>query len=197
MGGRRLRAIIQSIVEGHGDVAAVPVLLRMIVDPETRVLPPIRIPKTKIIDATKKAPNAQEIRRAVTIAASNIPDGTTGVILFILDADEDCPAKLGPALRTQVKSDFPHLASFVAIVKREFESWIVGGVSSFDSHNPEQEGSPKMRIRLANAGKYQETVDQAKFTARIDPDLLATRSPSFARLHRFLRSIRPQDSQSA
>ncbi len=81
---------IASIVEGKGEVDAVPILLRRIAE---RVAPssavqvprPIRVKRQQIL-------KAGELERAVEIAARRT--GVDGAILILLDADEDCPAHI-------------------------------------------------------------------------------------------------------
>lgn len=78
------------IVEGYGEVQAVPILLRRLVnalDPTLvlQVEPPIRTPKSKLLQGG-------ELERAVELAARKI--GGIGAILILLDSDQDCPAEL-------------------------------------------------------------------------------------------------------
>jgi len=172
---------IAPIVEGHGDVQAVPVLLRLLA-PTVRVASPVRFPKTKLLIES-------ELRRAVSIARSNISDPARGLVLLILDCDEDCPASLGPRLLQVMHSVASPASCFVVVVKREFESWIVGGHPLLDESNPEAAGMPKNLIATINGGQYKETVDQARFAAAIEPQRLFTRSQSFRRLFDRLRQI--------
>lgn len=89
--------VIFPIVEGHGDVSAVPELLRRLAFEEfgnygLRVLRPFRLPRGEIV-----ANN--ELERAVELGARKLAEeGDRGGIFVLLDADDDCPATLGPAL---------------------------------------------------------------------------------------------------
>ena len=85
---------IITIVEGHGEVQAVPILLRRLaveIKPEIYldVPPPIRVKRQKIL-------KEGELERAVELAArkSEPCDG----ILILLDADSDCPKELAHSL---------------------------------------------------------------------------------------------------
>jgi hypothetical protein len=83
---------IATIVEGHADVMAVPVLLRRLASSHgttTTVLPPIRVPRGKL---TKK----DEFQRAIELAARRTT--TADRILVLFDADDDCAARLAPQL---------------------------------------------------------------------------------------------------
>ncbi len=77
------------IVEGHGEVRAVPVLIRRVA--RTLGVPvdiphPIRIPGSKLAQQG-------ELERAVELASRTI--GGRGAILVLRDSDDDCPAEVG------------------------------------------------------------------------------------------------------
>ena len=85
---------ITTIVEGHGEVDAVPILIRRIAE---RALPgvnvqvplPIRVERNRLL-------KARELERAVELAARLT--GQDGCILILLDADDDCPAEIAPQI---------------------------------------------------------------------------------------------------
>lgn len=126
------------------------------------------------------------------MAAANLKT-KAGLVLLMVDADTDCAAQLGPRLlEAMTSANVVHRAA-VAIVCREFESWIVGGVEEFNDQTPETTGDPKGRIRLDNLGRYSPSADQPRYTARIDINLLTQRSQSFARLRRIIGDlVQPQ-----
>lgn len=76
---------IQPIVEGHGEVAAVPILLRRLALELTGaavdVAPPIRVPRTQLL-------RADALVRYVGLARRRADS-----ILILIDADDDCPAR--------------------------------------------------------------------------------------------------------
>lgn len=86
---------IASIVEGDGEVSALPVLLRRLAsewDSAVAInpLPPIRVRRDKFLNKD------EEFRRQLLLAAAK--SGENGWILIVLDADDDCPAELGIGL---------------------------------------------------------------------------------------------------
>ena len=85
--------VIQPIVEGHGDVAAFPVLLRRLVEEaqawEVGIGRPIRRRRNQLV---QKA----EVELAVRLALLQ-PD--CGGVLILFDGDSDCPAELGPTVQ--------------------------------------------------------------------------------------------------
>lgn len=79
---------LSPIVEGDGEVAALPVLLRRIAEwrtPEVYVdvLAPIRVYKDRFLNRD------DEFTRHLKLAAAKA--GERGWILILLDADDDCP----------------------------------------------------------------------------------------------------------
>jgi hypothetical protein len=119
---------IAPIVEGHGEVEAVPVLLRRIVQAEApqhqlRINPPIRIKSGSFLN------KESDFNRYVTLAASKAAQ-SAGLVLILLDCEDDCPAILGPELlaRAQsVRGDVPYL---IVLAYREYESWFLAAARS-------------------------------------------------------------------
>lgn len=92
----RLR--IAAIVEGHGEIDAVPVLLRryaqsMGLAGRIDVNPVIRQPASKLL-------SENEIERLVELAIRKI--GKTGGILILLDSDGKCPAAYMPSVEKRL-----------------------------------------------------------------------------------------------
>lgn len=173
-----MSVVVAPIVEGYGDVAAVPVLLRRM-EPTLDVKRPVRFPKSRL-----QMP--EHLHRAALIAASNIIG--TGAVLLIMDADEECAATVGPSLQTQLEATLPNCLCRVVLPVREFEAWIVGGDDIYGVHDPDSAGNLKGRLRQ-NHGVYSETVDQPSLIARADLEILANRSRSFRRLQSVVREI--------
>ena len=82
-------AVVVPIVEGHGDVAAVPVLLRRLVDAAeawdaVRIDQPIRCNRSQLV-------NGVQLRKRVRLARLR---EDCGAILVVFDSDDDCPVEL-------------------------------------------------------------------------------------------------------
>jgi hypothetical protein len=108
---------IACIVEGHGEVEAVPILVRRIaerVDPTLYIQArrPLRITRSQLV-------RAGELERAVELAARQV--GRHGGILVLIDSDDDCPAQLGPQLLDRARKARNDLPIGVVLAKREFE----------------------------------------------------------------------------
>ena len=105
---------------------AVPILLRRIaglVSPDYMVDAPrpIRIGRQKLL-------KDGELERAVELAA--VQAGTDGCILILLDADDECPAELGPGLLQRARTRRPDCAISVVLAKAEYEAWFLAAGDS-------------------------------------------------------------------
>ena len=169
---------IGCIVEGHGEVAAVPILIRRVVEslyPELLVDTPrpIRVSRSQVV-------KAGELERAVELAARNIRGH--GAIFILFDSDDDCPAQLGPELlcrARQVRNDLPIA---VVLAKHEFESWFLAAAESLRGYkglkndlelpnDPEGIRDAKGWLKQRrDSHKYRETLDQPGLTDRFDLD---------------------------
>lgn len=182
---------VASIVEGDGEVAALPILLRRLnqqYGPSelVRTLPPIRVHRDRFLNRD------DEFRRHLLLAAAKC--GDQGWILVLLDADDDCPAELGARILERARACVPHRRVSVVLAKREFEAWFIAAAASLDGHRgfvlPAAEAADAERPRNAKGwiaermtGKtYRETTDQPAFTSRMDLQQAHAGSRSFRKL---------------
>ena len=182
---------IVAIVEGDGEVEAVPLLIRRIaaevsplVPPE--VLKPIRVRRQRIV-------REGDLDRYVGLAAARAGDG--GGILIILDANGDCPAELASVILQRAHAARADLRVEVVLAKREYEAWFISAIESLAGtrgihphleapQDPESIGGAKEWLGNRMRGSYRPTADQAPLTARFDMALARTRSPSFDKMWR-------------
>ena len=108
------------VVEGYGEVAAVPVLLRRLhslIHPalDLKIHKPHRVSRGKLLK-----PDQLEC----ALHLGNLKISAPGAILILLDADDGLPCELGPALLQRARAT--HIAAgievSVVIAKREFEA---------------------------------------------------------------------------
>ncbi|MBK7877741.1 MAG: DUF4276 family protein [Planctomycetes bacterium] len=184
---------IGCIVEGQGEVQAVPVLLRrMLYERHAGVsfelLPPLRGKRSRLV-----LPG--ELERAVDLLASLV--GPDGRMLVLLDADEDCPKELAPHLLGRARRARPDRCVEVVLATMEFENWFHAALTSLrgvrglpmdveDAHSPEMIRGAKER--LVGLMGYSPTIDQAALTARMDLER-ARRAPSFDKLCRAVEAL--------
>jgi len=194
---------IASIVEGHGECEAVPILVRRIaqtLDPALApvVHPVIRVPASKLV-------KQGEIERAIELAARK--NAGQGGILVLLDSDDGCPARDGPALLQRAIKARPDLPIAVVFAKREFEAWFLAAAESLRGQRglPEDLTGPPdpeavrgakewLGDRMRHGHGYAESSDQPALTAVFDMNA-ARRADSFDKCHReisrLLNLLRP------
>lgn len=185
--------MIAPVVEGHGEVEAVPVLIRRVaahVAPGVGVVVqrPHRHPRSKLV-------RANELEAYCRIAFEESPGAH---LLVLLDADDDCPAELGPRLLEHVGSTgSPRRA--VVVAKCEYEAWFLASAESLGGRRglPNELDSPRdpegvrdakgwIRSNRVDGRAYSPPVDQAALTAGIDIALARGRSASFDKFCRVL-----------
>lgn len=181
--------IIHPIVEGQGEEAAVPLLLRRLRDAaqiwQLDVGRPIRQRRSQLV---KK----DTLQRAVRLAAVR---EDCGGILVLFDADDDCPAELAPTLEAWACEAADGKPCAVVMANREYEAWFLAGVEALrgvcrivpeaESHvDPESVRGAKEEIerRMPSGASYSPPVDQAKLTAHLDLERAYRRCRSFRKL---------------
>ncbi len=189
-------ARIVAIVEGDGEVEAVPVLVRRIgldVRPQALldVSRPIRVRRQGIL-----IPG--ELERYVELAARL--GAAEARILVLLDADNDCPAELGPALLQRARAARSDCRIEVVVANCEYESWFIAAVDSLRGvtgvsadaevpQDPESIRGAKEWLRRRMGFPYSPTADQAALTARFDMATARRRSPSFDKMWRAVSAL--------
>lgn len=182
---------IASIVEGDGEVAALPILLRRMNewrpgDGYVQALAPIRVRRDRFLNRD------DEFRKQLLLAAAKC--GEQGWILVVLDADDDCPATLAEEIHRRAKQYVPHRRLSVVLANREYEAWFIAAGQSLhgqrgfrfpaDVHvEAETPRDAKGWLRRnMEGGNYSEVLDQPAFTARFDLQLAFENSRSFRKL---------------
>ena len=117
---------LASIVEGHGECEAVPILVRRIAQTldvalTVSVHPVLRVPGSRLA-------KQGEIERTVELAARK--NAGQGAILVLLDCDDGCPTEDAPALLKRATTARPDLHVSVVLAKREYEAWFLAAAES-------------------------------------------------------------------
>ena len=184
--------VIITIVEGDGDVYAVPILIRRIVRAaalDADVPRPIRVKRDRFLH------KENEFERYVELAARQ--SGSSGRILIILDAEDDCPRDLGPDILQRATAARPDRHIQVVLAKREYEAWFLAAANSLAGHRelstdttapaePESIRDAKgwLTKRMPRGRAYKETRDQPALTDRFDMDSARRAAPSFDKMWR-------------
>lgn len=182
---------IASIVEGEGEVAALPVLLRRLAEWRTpdhypEVLTPIRVRRDRFLN------KEDELRRHLALAAGKAGEG--GWILILLDADDDCAVDKAREVRERAQEVISHRRVSVVWAVREYEAWFIASAASLNGHRgftfqPDRaiaaEGirDAKGWLKERMIGRsYGETIDQPAFTAVMSLEEAHANSRSFRKL---------------
>src|SRR5438309_1061296 len=115
---------IQPVVEGHGEVPAVPVLLRRLRDTAQAyaidVNPPIRKKRGELVDEGR-------LRNAVRVARKQ---EDCAAILILFDSDDDAPCQLGPRVQAWAQDEAGQTPCLVVLAHREYEAWFLAAIES-------------------------------------------------------------------
>lgn len=188
------------IVEGHGEVAAVRILLQriwteLLQGEYLAVEQPIRQSRNRLDDR-------DELKRAVQLAKLKLDAADDsierGFILLLIDLDpfSGPPCKLAPSLTEWMNEDHGDVDTACVLANLEYETWFVAAAESLrladtddvpDEPERARSGKKWVRDRMQDR-RYSETVDQPALTEQMDLRLARSRSPSFDKLCRELEA---------
>ena len=180
---------IQPIVEGDGEVGAIPVLLRRLCDVAGAytlgVNSPISRTRTDLV-------REDGVRKAVRLARLR-PE--CAAILIIFDGDDDCPKEIAGIVQAWAQTESSPIPCFVVIPNREFEAWFLATIESLrgvrgiradaTSHlDPEspRDAKGQLRKRMIPNRRYDEQADQPALTDRFDMATAFRRCRFFRRM---------------
>jgi hypothetical protein len=180
---------IQPIVEGHGEVAAAPLLLRRLRDLAQRfdwdVNAPIRRKRSELVQE-------DELRRSVQLARIQ---PSCSAILVLFDSDKDCPKELGPKLQGPAQEEAGAIPCRIALCHKEYEAWFLAAIESLRgergirddavSHpSPEEPRGAKghLQDRMVEGQTYGERADQPALSALFDMQPAYRKCRSFRHL---------------
>lgn len=176
---------IVPIVEGKGEIEAVPVLVRRILHERlgaftVHVSKPVRIQRNRIRSES-------ELSRASDLAKTR--PGGCDALLVVCDADDDCPVELADAVRELLSPrDLP---IGCAIADREYEAWLLSGISGMRGQkgiggdavpppNATTVRDAKRALGAMMSGRSSlPTVDQAAFSSTVALQQAEENSRSF------------------
>lgn len=182
------------IVEGQGDTKAVPVLLRRILESHG-----IYDHELKTLCAHQRGEYPTVVKNFDNLFQAAIKE--KAAILWIMDFDSkhyDCPVKEAQNLLARAAALRPGWPLKIAFLVKEYEAlFLVDEAASravfpdispkinFPEHPEEIRDAKGWLSKSRPSGSaYKETVHQEKITARLNLDLLRTRSSDFVHLER-------------
>jgi hypothetical protein len=180
--------VLVPIVEGPGDMAAVPLLVRRALQARERW--------DWTVGHAKKAGGVNTFRNkaeAFLRYAAQEPD--CGGILVLLDLDDGCACDEARALAEQARSFLLPVPVTIVLACREYEAWFLASLPTLAGNDglpadltyPGPVENPRdvkgwLTAQMPRGRAYKETTHQEKFTARLDFGLAQERSRSFQRL---------------
>ncbi len=205
--------VIVPIVEGHGEVHAVPILLRRWLSSrhyhnvEVDVGGPVRASGKGALTVSHDGENELGVEHYVEIALLRQPDA----VFVLADADEECPMILGHDLLQRALTVVPRAYPVgVVVAKREYEAWFLVAFASSRfrdeltklgfilNHRSLPRGirveevadCKKYVANLIGLKKYEETIHQAQLTEILPfTRAMTRRSRSFRKLLKELDSL--------
>ena len=184
---------IIAVVEGHGEVEAVPGLIRRILgDRLCRYDISLLKPKR----ANGKSNLLSKFEQFLEYSIGENPDA----ILVLVDSDDECPAEEARGLADRASALNLGVPVAVVYAKSEYETWFISSLSEGTGEGiramlniassvnaPEDvegiRGAKEwLKRRMPRDQGYKETSDQKNLTHRIEMDMTYRRSRSFRRL---------------
>jgi len=181
--------MIQPIVEGQGEVGAVPELLRRFIQESGEyglvIGNPIRRKKSELI-------REEPLRRAVRLALLN---RNCKAILILFDSDDSCPKELAPEVEKWAKAEAGRVPCAVVMANREYEAWFLAAMTSLRGkrgiredavydQDPESRRGAKEAVEacMQHGRTYSETADQTPLTATFNMSAAYAKSRSFRKM---------------
>ncbi len=187
-----MRTIV-CLVEGHGEVHALPVLLRRFAQRcgiyDLQIPEPIRVSRDRFLNRTEEFDPK--------VALAGLKAGPEGLVLILLDADDDCPVTLARDISARAELQVRGVPCAVVLANREYESWLIAAAPSLaakrglpdiidqptDSESMRDAKGWLSEKMVAHSGNsYRPVVDQASLTAVVDLDLALVNSRSLRKL---------------
>lgn len=188
---------LYAVVEGEGEVSAVPVLLRRLVHDEAgchyvQVGPPLRRRQHEF-------QRAEALQKAVKLAALQ-PDCAGVLVLF--DGEDICPAQVGAQVLGWAREAAGTVPCEVVVAYREYETWFLAALESLrgrcriapDAHAPtdpeaRRNAKGELETHMPAGASYSPTIHQARLTAALDLGQVHRRSRSFRKLTKAVGSL--------
>jgi hypothetical protein len=188
---------IASLVEGDGEIEALPVLLRRVVREINSSIIPV-VPRA-FRHPAGSIERLGGLERALSAVADRYPGHS---IIVMMDCDDDCPKELGPKMALRAKRARPDLYISLILAHREYESWFLAAAESLAGkrnldpdlaapENPENIRDAKgwLSQHVRGNGRYSPTQDQAALSQLFDLERARMRSRSFRKFWKEIEAI--------
>lgn len=202
---------IVPIVEGDGDIKAVPILLR-------RVLHESLQQYTWDVSSPKKACGLARLhKKLVAYLRYAASEKDAQAILILLNLDDGCPMVEAKKLADKVRELSSRLPVAIVLASREYEAWFLASIDTIAHQEGQkyrfsptflQNPTPPSDVegirgakewisrQMIRGYRYKETSQQPSMTTLIDFKLAAQRSRSFRRLLHAVELLVQHEGQS-
>ena len=181
--------MIQPIVEGQGEVEAVPLLLRRILGAlgvwDVQVGRPLRSSRHQVV-------READLKNMLVIATRT---NSIQAIVIILDLDDDCARNLIPNMKRWATETAANVPCAVVLARREYEAWFLASIESLQGKhgilptathetNPEAKRGAKeaLSLHMPKNRPYREMDHQPAMTAVFDMGMAYRKASSFRKL---------------
>jgi hypothetical protein len=165
---------IAPIVEGHGEVQALPLLLRRMATGMTRAAN-LRLNPALRVKVGSFRNDEFYFSKYVELAARKAKQWPNSCVLILLDCEDDCPAELGPELLKKAKVCRSDVRMVVILAHREYETWFLAAARSLRGTcglpsdldpppDPESIRDAKGWLSMKMGSPYIETYHQPRLT---------------------------------
>ena len=191
--------MIKPIVEGHGEVPALPILLRRIAGERFGIwnpplLTPGRYPASQLLRCEE---NVWVPGPGLIKAAGHARNEGATALLVLLDADDFCVKTASESVRSALAGATGFDASRIVFAVREYEAWLLASAETLQegtlvySSDPEQPRDAKgaLERHLGLAFPYNARTEQPAFSAKINLLLCHERSRSFRKLTKDFKEL--------
>ncbi len=120
---------IAPIVEGHGEVQAVPILLRRLAA-DTVPAAHLQLNPALRVKAGSFVNDDDYFKKYLELAARKAKPWPNSCVMILLDCEDDCPGELGPELLDKAKACRPDVTVIVILAYREYETWFLAAARS-------------------------------------------------------------------
>lgn len=186
--------VVQPVVEGHGEIEAVEILLGRLLGALGiwgAVRTPRRLPKDQMVaDEDELKGMLNQVRYDTAIS----------LVLFLYDADDNCARDHVPQMRQWIVEAQMNFPCCVVMIRREFEAWFLAALPSLQGQaledgesiaedarytlDPEAKRDAKSAVGqfILPKRKYTETFHQWQLARHFDLGMAYQNAPTFCRL---------------
>ena len=170
---------IAPIVEGHGEVQALPILLRRLAfdlapEIDLHLNPALRVKVSSFL-----AENGGYFEKYIELAARKARAWPRSCVLILLDCEDYCPSELGPRILERAINCRSDVAYLVILAHREYETWFLAAAESLrgicglpndlcSPQSPESIRDAKGWLSRQMPTSYNEPEHQPRMTSAFD-----------------------------